>query len=289
MNAENNPNYKIRCSVYLIQVLVLCLTAIASPTKAAQKQGRIIPAVNHERVALVIGNAQYAVDSLKNPENDALAMAKALAGLGFEVDYFTNLNQQEMIQHIFDFYHHKAAKSSLRVVYYAGHGIQYEGRNYLIPVDANLALPAAIPQTSFMLDELRRGLDGLQQGASIVILDTCRVTVCPVKPCRGVMSSLGLSSERKSSGTLIAYSTGPGRPANDGGQTGHSLYTQVLIELVSTPGLPVEKLFRRLTEAVFQRSGGQQKPEFVDGLMGDEICFKTGPLGQCPLEEAQSQ
>lgn len=266
--------------------VVLSLAAIAHPALAIQKQESIIPAITHQRVALVIGNAKYAVDSLKNPENDAQAMAKTLAGLGFEVDYFTNLNQQEMIQHIFDFYHHKAAKSPLRVVYYAGHGIQYEGRNYLIPVDANLAVPAAIPQASFMLDELRRGLDGLQQGASIVILDTCRVTVCPVKPCRGVMSSLGLSNERKSSGTLIAYSTGPGFPANDGGQTEHSLYTQVLLELLEIPGLPVEKLFRRLTEAVFQRSGGQQKPEFVDGLMGGEICFKTGI---CPMQEGYIQ
>lgn len=288
MKPENNQKNKADGTIYLILILVLCVTGTTCQTEAAQ-QKMLLPAATDQRVALVIGNAKYTTDSLKNSENDALAMANTLSGLGFEVDYFTNLNQQEMVQHIFDFYHHKAAKSALRVVYYAGHGVQYEGRNYLIPVDVNVAMPATIPQNSFILDELRRGLDGLQQGASIVILDTCRVTVCPVKPCRGIMSSLGLSNERRSSGTLIAYSTGPGRPANDGGQTEHSLYTQILIELIGKSGLPVEKLFRRLTEEVFQRSGGQQKPEFVDGLMGDEICFKTGPLGQCPWEEAHSQ
>lgn len=271
MKSDNRQKNRAAAAVYLTLKLVLCLTAMASYAETGQ------------RVALVIGNGKYLTDSLKNPENDALAMANTLSDLGFEVDYFTNLNQREMLQQIFNFYHHKAAKSPLRVVYYAGHGIQYEGRNYLIPVDANLAIPAAIPQSSFMLDELRRGLDGLQQGASIVILDTCRITVCPVKPCRSIMSSLGINDERKSSGTLIAYSTGPGRSANDGGQTEHSLYTRILLELIPKPGLSVEQLFRRLTEEVFLSSDGQQKPEFVDGLMGDEICFKSGPLGQCPL------
>jgi uncharacterized caspase-like protein len=235
-----------------------------------------------KRVALVIGNGRYNIGSLKNPENDAQATRNALKGLGFEVDFYTNLDQKGMIQHIFDFFHHKASKSELRLIYFAGHGVQFEGHNYLIPTDANLGLPSEIPHTGFMLDELRRSLDGLQQGASIVILDTCRVTLCAIGQCRGLMSSLGLSNERKSSGTLIAYSTGPGQLASDGMQNEHSLYTQVLLENISTPGLPVEKLFRKLTEEVFQRSGGLQKPEFVDGLMGDEICFKADPLGRCP-------
>jgi uncharacterized caspase-like protein len=265
--------------LFIRSLLAFLLIIIASHKVPAVP--RPFPDVK-ERVALVIGNAEYSTVSLKNPENDAKAVANKLLSLGFEVAYFANLNQDEMVRHIFDFYHHKAAKSELRVVYFAGHGVQFEGRNYLLPIDANLAMPAEIPQTSFMLDELRSGLDGLKQGASIIILDTCRVTLCPVGNCRGVMNSLGLTDERKSSGTLVAYSTGPGRPASDGKATEHSLYTQVLTELLPAPGLPVEKLFRRLTEEVFQRSGGLQKPEFVDGLMGAEICFKTGPLGQCP-------
>jgi uncharacterized caspase-like protein len=186
--------------------------------------------------------------------------------------------------HVFDFFHHKASNSELRLIYFAGHGVQLEGRNYLIPTDANLGLPSEIPHTGFMLNELRRSLDSLQQGASIIILDTCRVTLCPVGQCRGVMSSLGLSNERKSSGTLIAYSTGPGQLASDNAENEHSLYTQVLLELIATPGQPVEKLFRKLTEEVFQRSGGLQKPEFVDGLMGAEICLKAGSHGQCPTK-----
>lgn len=265
----------------VILVFITILSFSHSSFAKKQEIPRPIPDLN-QRVALVIGNGKYSTGRLKNPEHDAQAVAKTLALLGFEVDYYENLDQQGMVQHIFDFYHHKAAKSTLRLVYYAGHGIQYEGRNYLIPVDTNLAVPSEIPQNSFMLDELRSSLDGLKNGASIIILDTCRVTLCPVGRCRGVMSSLGLTNERRSSGTLIAYSTGPGRQASDGDALENSLYTQILTELMPAPGLPVEKLFRRLTEEVFQRSGGQQKPEFVDGLMGDEICFKTGPLGQCP-------
>lgn len=266
-------------------ILVFLATGIVNHPVAAKKQDRPLSIPDDDqRVALVIGNGQYTMGTLKNPENDAQSVAKTLSTLGFEVDYYANLDQQGMMGHIFDFFHHKASKSALRLVYFAGHGIQYESRNYLIPVDANLAIPSEIPQNSFMLDELRSNLDGLKQGASIIILDTCRVTLCPVGRCRGVMSSLGLTNERRSSGTLIAYATGPGLRAADGQEAEHSLYTKILTELLPTPGLPVEKLFRRLTEEVFQRSNGRQKPEFVDGLMGDEICFKSGPLGQCPQE-----
>jgi len=264
-----------------LRLLLACLLGISFMVSA--KQSQISPLIMpHDRVALVIGNSQYPSGSLKNPANDARLMAATLTQLGFQVEFYTDLEQTEMVRHIFDFYHHKATKSALRLVYFAGHGLQFEGRNYLLPVDANPAVPAEIPNNSFMLDELRQGLDSLKEGASIIILDTCRVKLCPFGKCRGVMSSLGLSSERRSSGTLIAYATGPGLLASDGKEAEHSLYTQILTEMMTTPGLSVEKLFRILTEEVFRRSGGQQKPEFVNGLMGDEICFKTGALGECP-------
>ncbi|MEQ1543435.1 caspase family protein [Methyloglobulus sp.] len=273
----------IQLSLQMLKTVLLLSLLFVSVTSAANKPISQVPINTHsKRVALVIGNSRYNIGNLKNPENDAQAVRNALTALGFEVDYFTNLDQKSMVQQVFDFFHHKASLSELRLVYYAGHGIQFEGKNYLIPTDANLGLPSEIPHTGYMLDELRRSLDGLQQGASIIILDTCRVTICPVGQCRGVLSSLGLSNERKSSGTLIAYSTGPGQLASDGGENEHSLYTQVLLELLSTPGQPVEKLFRKLTEEVFHRSGGLQKPEFVDGLMGAEICLKAGLLEQCP-------
>ncbi len=273
----------MRLSLQMLKTLLILSVLLISVASAANKSIPQDPINSHpKRVALVIGNSRYNINNLKNPENDAQAMRDALAALGFEVDYFSNLDQKSMVQHVFDFFHHKASKSELRLIYYAGHGVQFEGRNYLIPTDANLALPSEIPHTGFVLDELRQSLDGLQQGASIIILDTCRVSLCPVGQCRGVMSSLGLSNERKSSGTLIAYSTGPGQPASDNTENEHSLYTQVLLELIASPGQPVEKLFRKLTEEVFQRSGGLQKPEFVDGLMGAEICLKHDPLEQCP-------
>jgi uncharacterized caspase-like protein len=272
------------CKLTCLLVLMLGISGVFSETAWAKSRSTLISAKSQQRVALVIGNGRYAQGILKNPENDAQTVAKKLESLGFSVDFHTNLNQQDMLKHVFDFFHHKAAKSLLRVVYFAGHGVQYEGKNYLIPVDANLAFPADIPQNSFQLDELRRNLDALSQGASIIILDNCRVNLCPAPPCRGIMSSLDLSEKRRSSGTLIAYPPAPGRPASDGGKEVNSLYTQTLVELMDTPGLSVENLFRKLTEAVFQHSRGQQKPEFVNGLMGDEVCFKSGTLGECPLQ-----
>ncbi|MBS1214871.1 MAG: hypothetical protein H6R26_3488 [Proteobacteria bacterium] len=264
----------------LALLILACLLGIARPGDCSGNRAAL-SAENLQRVALVIGNGAYPSSHLKNPANDARAMAETLKDLGFAVDLQVDLDQRTMLQKVFEFYHHKAARSALRLVYYAGHGVQYSGRNYLMPVDANLGLEADIPRTGFMLDELRRSLDALDHGVSIIILDTCRIRYCPAGRCRGVMSSLGLGAENRSSGTLIAYSTAPGKPASDGPAEEHSLYTAALLELLPTPGLPVEKLFRHLTEEVFRRSQGRQKPEFVDGLMGDEVCLKPGTGGNC--------
>jgi uncharacterized caspase-like protein len=262
----------------LAATLLSCLVAFPRPAAPAPAQ----PAQISERVALVIGNGAYPSNRLKNPARDAGAVAESLTQLGFQVDLQTDLDQKAMLQKVFEFYHHKAAHSPLRLIYYAGHGVQYNGRNYLMPIDANLGPESDIPRTGFLLDELRRSLDGLSHGVSLIVLDTCRIRYCPAGRCRGVMSSLGLGAENRSSGTLIAYSTAPGKRASDGSADQHSLYTEALLELLSTPGLPVEKLFRRLTEEVFRRSQGRQKPEFVDGLMGAELCLRNGPGGACP-------
>lgn len=257
----------------LTSMLVFSFLAAAAPVRQAEAP---------QRVALVIGNGAYPSSRLRNPANDARAVAETLKELGFDVDLQTDLDQKAMLQKVFDFYHSKATRSTIRLVYYAGHGLQYNGHNYLMPIDANLGLESDIPRTGFLLDELRRSLDQLDQGVNLVILDTCRIRFCPMGRCRSAMSSLGLGAENRSSGTLIAYSTGPGRPASDGPDEDHSLYTEALLELLPTPGLPVEKLFRRLTEEVFRRSQGRQKPEFVDGLMGDQLCLRSGPSGSCP-------
>jgi len=266
----------------LRSILSALLLSFALPTPQPAAGATARPIGKPERVALVIGNGAYPSSRLKNPAEDAKAVAGALENLGFEVDLQTDLDQKAMLQKVFDFYHHKGSQRSLRLVYYAGHGVQYNGRNYLMPIDANLGLESDIPRTGFLLDELRRRLDGLSQGVSIIVLDTCRVRFCPAGRCRGIMSSLGLVSEHRSSGTLVAYSTAPGRLASDGAAEEHSLYTAALLELLPTPGLPVEKMFRRLTEEVFRRSHGLQKPEFVDGLMGDEFCLKPDSAGLCP-------
>ncbi|WP_052808161.1 caspase family protein [Methyloterricola oryzae] len=259
--------------------LLLTSMLVLSPF-AAGEPGR--PAEPPKWVALVIGNGAYPSSRLRNPANDAMAVAESLKELGFDVDLQTDLDQKAMLQKVFDFYHQKATRSTVRLIYYAGHGAQYNGHNYLMPVDANFGLETDIPRTGFLLDELRRSLDELGQGVSLIILDTCRIRLCPLGRCRGAASGLDLGAENRSSGTLIAYSTGLGKPASDGPEEDHSLYTHALLELLPIPGLSVEKLFRRLNEEVFRRSQGRQKPEFVDGLMGDELCLRSGPSGTCP-------
>lgn len=233
------------------------------------------------RVALVIGNSNYSSGRLQNPVNDARAIAEQLKNLGFYVETEENLDHTQMSQKVFDFYHNSVVKSALRVIYYAGHGAEYEGRNYLIPTDSDITQPEDFPRTAFPLDDLRKNLDTLKQGVSVLILDTCRIRTCPTKRCRGVLSTLGFRTEPKSSGTLIAYSTSFAQPAGDGLEGGHSMYTGALLKLLEIPSLPVEKLFKRLTEEVYVQSNQRQRPEFVDGLIGEDVCFNGGPLGQC--------
>jgi uncharacterized caspase-like protein len=240
------------------------------------------------RVALVIGNGNYPFSPLKNPVNDARSMAQSLEKLGFTVELHENADLMKMIDSIRRF-SVAARDNDVRLFYYAGHGVQVQGRNYLIPVDAELRSEDEIAFKSADVGELLERLGQLREGLNIMILDACRnnpfANLSFVGPdgrlvrFRGATRG-GLAAIDAPAGTLVAFATAPGAVAMDGGNQSNSLYTRHLLANIGAVGLPVEQLFKRVRVAVAQETRWVQVPWESSSLMGD-FCFTTSPDGQC--------
>lgn len=245
--------------------------------------------VNGERrIALVIGNADYAIGPLKNPVNDARAMSATLKDLGFIVITRENASVSIMLDAIREFAL-KAKDNQVRLFYYAGHGVQVKGKNYLIPVDANIQSEDDIPAKSADVTELLDRLGQLQNGLNMVILDACRNNPFANPNLVGADGRLirfrgkaqsGLAQLEAPQGTLVAFSTAPGAIAMDGSNFSNSLYTKHLLANIQAPGLPVEQLFKRVRIAVAQETKRMQVPWESSSLMSD-FCFKVNADGKC--------
>jgi TPR repeat protein len=216
------------------------------------------------RVALVIGNAAYRFSPLKNPTNDAKAMAQALRAQGFDVVERENATKAEMEKAIVEF-GRKLKADGTGVVYYSGHGIQVGGKNYLIPLDATLTDQREVPLLAVDADNILIQMQDVRSKVNIVILDACRDN--PFEQSFRSLSG-GLAQMNAPSGTLIAYATAPGKTASDGsGENG--LYTQELLKAINEPGLKVEDVFKRVRLAVSKASGDAQIPWESSSLTGD--------------------
>lgn len=223
-----------------------------------------------ERIALVIGNAAYEEAPLVNPINDARAMAKKLRGFDFDVVEAVDADLETMQSAVLDFMQRINTDSTV-LVYYAGHGIQANGRNYLIPVDATLESERALRFEAMELADILEELEEFEAKISIVILDACRNNPFQRK-FRG--GARGLAVVDAAQGTLIAYATSPGSVASDGiGANG--LYTQALLKAMDQPGLKVEEVFKQVRREVSEASGGEQIPWESSSLVGDLIFNQT--------------
>ena len=221
-------------------------------------------ASNGKRIALVIGNGAYTTaPSLKNPPNDARDMAANLKTLGFDVSSGVNVSQREMKRLIREFGQKlKAGGSGL--FYYAGHGVQARGRNYIIPIDADIQSEADVEDSGVDVGLVLNYMDDAQNGLNIVILDACRNN--PFS--RSFRSaSQGLAQVDAPTGTLIAYATAPGRVAADGaGENG--LYTSELLKAMRLTGLSATDMFMRVRAEVMRRTGNKQVPWEASSLVG---------------------
>jgi tetratricopeptide (TPR) repeat protein len=217
-----------------------------------------------KRIALVIGNGAYTnAPALKNPPNDARDMAANLKTLGFEVSSGVNVSQREMKRLIREFGQKlKAGGSGL--FYYAGHGVQARGHNYIIPVDAEIQSEADVEDSGVDVGLVLNYMDDAQNGLNIVILDACRNN--PFS--RSFRSaSDGLAQVDAPTGTLIAYATAPGRVAADGaGENG--LYTSELLKAMRLPGLTATDMFMQVRSEVMKKTGNKQVPWESSSLVG---------------------
>jgi uncharacterized caspase-like protein len=233
--------------------------------------------ITERRLALVIGNGDYRFSPLKNPVNDARAMAEALRAMGFTVEYQENAPKRAMIEAIRGFVL-RAAAFDVRLFYYAGHGVQMNGRNYLVPVDADVQAADEIAAKCADAGEMLERLGRIKTGMNLVILDACRnnpfsdgatATVDGRRLRFRGATAAGLAPLDAPSGSLVAFSTGPGAVAIDGIDATHSLYTKHLLQHIGTPGLAVEQVFKRVRIAVTQESRRQQVPWEASSLMCD--------------------
>jgi uncharacterized caspase-like protein len=219
---------------------------------------------NSKRIALVIGNGAYtSAPPLKNPPNDARDMAATLKTLGFDVTSGINVSQKDMKRLIREF-GMKLKNGGSGLFYYAGHGVQSKGRNYLIPVDANIQSEAEVEDSGVDAALVLNFMDDAQNGLNIVILDACRNNPF----ARSFRSaSDGLAQVDAPTGTLIAYATAPGRVASDG-TAQNGLYTAELLKQMQTPGISITDMFMRVRGEVMKQTGNKQVPWEASSLVG---------------------
>jgi uncharacterized protein (TIGR02145 family) len=216
--------------------------------------------------ALVIGNGNYISSTLANPENDATAIADNLKDLGFVVFKYENLNQIQMKKAI-DEFGLNLKGFDIGLFFYAGHGIQASGYNYLIPVDAQLTTERQVEYDCVQADRILALMEESGTKVNIIILDACRNNPFERSWTR-TSSGRGLAFMNAPVGTLIAYSTAPGTTAQDGSGN-NSPYTAALIENMKVPGLTVTQIFQNVARLVSQITGKQQIPWISSSLTGD--------------------
>jgi len=221
---------------------------------------------NQKRYALVIGNSDYLTAPLKNPANDANDMAAELKGLGFDVMVYTDVKQNDLKQYIRAFGNKLNANKGVGLFFYAGHGMQVNGENYLIPVDARIEKEQDVELEAVNLKRLLGEMEYAQNELNIVILDACRNN--PFARSFRSGGNQGLASTLAPTGTFIAYATAPGSVASDGsGKNG--LYTQELIQALKKPGLRIEDVFKEVRKSVYDKSQKKQVPWENSSIFGD--------------------
>lgn len=219
------------------------------------------------RVALVLGNAAYAhATPLQNAANDAEDMAVALRRTGFTVVVGTDLTREGMAGAL-DEFTERVEGAEAALVFYAGHGVEVDGRNYLIPVDADIARRQQVRYRSLALDEVMAALDGSGAAFKMVVLDACRND--PFRAWRSAGGSDGWAATAAPTGSLVVYGTGPGQTASDNPRGRNGLFTEALLAELERPGVEVTRMIRGVYQRVRDASGGEQMPWSMAAYGGD--------------------
>ncbi len=270
----------IRRSGRLAGRLVLAAVLLGSVSTTALAAGR------H---ALLIGNSAYAaLPPLDNPSLDARLLAETLNGLGFEVHAVTDADYDGMRAAI-DAFRREARDAEVALVYYAGHGVQVDGENYLLPVDAVVEGREDLRRRGLVLAFLLNEIETVAPEFGILVLDACRnnpVAELEAELARQKGRSLapreGLAPTTSVAGLLVAYSTAPGQVAFDGPAGGNSPYAEALAHYLQEPGLEIGLLFRKVSERVRQATAGAQVPWTEASLTGETLVLNPAPAEAMP-------
>lgn len=236
----------------------------------------------------MIGNGAYKAAPLKNPVGDARAVAASLRQLGYVVTLVEDARLRDLIEALREF-SIRASSATVRLLFYAGHGVQAKGRNYLLPVDADPKAEEEVARQSADVGEFVDRLSAIRHGTNIVVLDACRVNPFAggviVGPdgrrlkFRGATPT-GLAPLEAPVGTLVAFSTAPNGVALDGAGEAHSVYAKHFLANLVVPGLPIEQLFKRVRIGVAEDTARVQVPWESSSLTA-EFCFRPGAQGRC--------
>jgi len=238
-------------------ILALLVLAIIIPST--------IFAAAEQRTALVIGNSAYSSGPLKNPVNDATDMAATLKKHGFKVTLIKNAKLSDMDEAIEQF-GNQLKRGGVGLFFYAGHGVQVNGVNYLLPTDARINKESDVKYKAVDANKVLDEMANANNGLNVVILDACRDNPF-ARSFRNVARGLAIVSSAPS-GTLISYSTSPGNVARDG-EGKNSPYTAALIESMKQPGLSIEQVFKHVRVKLDRQTGGKQVPWELSSLRGD--------------------
>ena len=237
----------------------------------------VSPALAAKRVALVIGNSAYThVTTLANPVNDANLIAAALTEAGFDVIKLNNLDQVAMKKAMLEFGRRLREGAEASMFYYAGHGVQVNGLNYLVPVDADMQSEDEVDLQTVRVDAFLSVMESSGSKVNIVVFDACRNN--PFRTFRA--SGGGLAGVIAPRGTYVAYATAPGQVAADG-DAGNSPYTKALAETLRKPGLRLEDVFKQTRAVVQEETRGAQLPFETSSITGD-FYFQGEPVAEQP-------
>jgi len=244
-------------------VLILLIFVLVYPSS--------LMAATTQRVALVIGNSTYSSGPLKNPVNDAVDIDSSLKKLGFDTILKKNASMQEMENAIRDF-GNRLKRGGDGLFYYAGHGVQINGKNYLIPIGARIEKETDAKYQAIDAEMVLDEMANAGNAVNIIILDACRDNPLG-RSMRSASRGLTIISDAPK-GTFITYSTSPGKTAEDGVGR-NSPYTKALLKYMNEPGLPIEQVFKKVRQNLDTTTRGKQVPWELSSLKGD-FYFKTG-------------
>ncbi|MBB4285939.1 caspase family protein [Roseospira goensis] len=256
-------------------ILVAAAPAAAEAAGAAPDQ--------ETRVALVIGNGGYDSGSLSNPTNDAIALSRALRDVGFDVTTLVDATRQDMRRAYIEF-GRRLSDGGVGLFYYAGHGVQVHGENYLIPVDAVIEDQAHVEVEGVNVRDILARMGGARNRLNIVILDACRDN-----PFKSVMRSgggRGLARTSAPTGTYLAYATAPDQVALDGEDTRNSPFTGALLTALEEPGQDLDDIFLSVRRDVMARTDDRQVPWVSNSITGQFYFRPPAPEPAAPAQQA---